>query len=74
MSHIGKRNEINPADMERLHRLMLTAVKGEPVSLVAQAALDICLGLWVNSGDVTKDMALHVVQSQIESLFTERSN
>lgn len=74
MSHIGKRNEINPADMERLHRLMLTAVKGEPVSLVAQAALDICLGLWVNSGDVTKDMALRVVTSQIESLFTERSN
>jgi len=74
MSHIGKRGDINPADMERLHRLMLTAVKGEPVSLVAQAALDICLGLWFNSGDVTKDMALHVVQSQIENLFTERSN
>lgn len=74
MSHIGKRNEINPADMERLHRAMLTAVKGEPVSLVAQAGLDICLGLWARSGDVTRDTALQVVTSQIESLFTERSN
>jgi len=74
MSHIGKRNEINPADMERLHRAMLTAVKGEPVSLVAQAGLDICLGLWARSGDVTRDTALQVVTSQIESMFTERSN
>jgi len=74
MSHVGKRHEINSADMERVTRAMLTAVRGEPVPLVAQAGLDICLGLWAASGDVTREMALMVVTSQIESRFKTRSN
>lgn len=73
MSHIGKRGGINPADMERISRAMLTAVKGEQISLVAQAALDICFGLWLQ-GEVTREQALKVTSSQIESLFVERSN
>jgi len=72
VAHIDKRGSM--PDISDLTRKMMEAAKGHPISEVAQAGLDICLGLWAHSGDVTKDMALRVVTSQIESLFTERSN
>lgn len=72
MAHIGTRSEM--PEIEDLIRAVLMAGQGKPVALVAQAGLDICLGLWLQSGDVTREMAIKVVTSQIESLFRERSN
>jgi hypothetical protein len=72
MAHIDTRGVM--PDISDLTRKMLEAAKGHQVSDVAQAGLDICLGLWAASGDVTREMALMVVTSQIESRFKDRSN
>lgn len=72
MAHIDSRAKM--PDLADLHRAILEAGKGRPPAEVAQAALDVALGLWEMSGDVTREMALMVVTSQIESRFTERSN
>lgn len=72
MAHVGHRMDL--ADTEDLMKRMAQAVDGSEVSAVAQAALDLALGLWAISGDVTREMALQVVTSQIENLFRERSN
>lgn len=62
------------ADIEGLTRAMLECGKGRPVAEVAQAALDIALGLWALSDQVTREMAIEVVTSQINSRFKTRSN
>lgn len=72
MAHINSRGEM--PDLTPLHRAILSACNGKPAAEVAQAALDVTLGIWAASGDVTREMALMVVTSQIETLFTERSN
>lgn len=72
MAHIGARESM--PDLSELVMAMARAGQGHPVANVAQAALDLALGLWAMSGDVTRDMAIQVVTSQIESRFTERSN
>lgn len=72
MAHIGTRDGMT--DISDLVAAMLKCGQGRPAAEVAQAGLDIALGLWAMSGDVTRDMAIQVVTSQIESRFTERSN
>ena len=61
-------------DLEELTRAMLKAAEGQPLANVAQAALEIAFGIWALSGDVTREMAIHVVTSQIEARFKTRSN
>ena len=61
-------------DLEELTRAMLKAAEGQPPANVAQAALDIAFGIWAISEDVTREMAIHVVTSQIEARFKTRSN
>jgi len=72
MAHIGTRDGM--LDLEELRTAMLRCGMGKPAANVAQAALDICLAIWRTSGDVTRDMAIEVVTSQIDGLFKERSN
>jgi hypothetical protein len=72
MSHISKRESM--PDLRDLTIAMARAAEGQPMANVAQAALDLCLGIWALSGDVTREMAIAVVTSQIESRFRERSN
>jgi hypothetical protein len=72
VSHIAKRSDM--ADIGDLIEAMARCGKGRPVAEVAQAALDLALGLWAMSDEVTQEMALRVVTSQIESRFRARSN
>lgn len=72
MAHIGSREAM--PDLTDLHRAILMACNGRSAADVAQAALDVALGIWHLSGDVTRDMAMMVVTSQIEARFSERSN
>jgi hypothetical protein len=72
MAHIGARE--NMPDLRELTTAMARCGEGKPAANVAQAALDLCLGIWFLSGDVTREMAITVVTSQIDGLFKERSN
>ena len=72
MAHIGKREDM--PNVYPLTEAMARCGSGKPVSDVAQAALDLALGLWAISGEVTRDMAVEVVTSQIDALFKNRSN
>lgn len=72
MAHLGNREGM--PDLSDLHRAFIAAGQGRPAAEVAQAALDVALGIWHLSGDVTREMAIHVVTSQIEARFKTRSN
>lgn len=72
MAHVDNRSSM--PDLEPLTRAMLKTAEGQPMAHVAQAALDIALGIWALSGDVTREMAVHVVTSQINARFRTRSN
>lgn len=72
MPIISSRDEM--PDISGLTEAMLKAATGKPMAEVAQAALDIAFGIWSLSGEVTREMAIHVVTSQIDARFKSRSN
>ena len=75
MAHVeGRRTAVDEKAIDEILVALARAAEGKPVALVAQAALDLCLGIWSLDPTVTRDMALQVVTSQIDARFKARSN
>lgn len=72
MAKLGGRE--NLGDTTELVAAMARLCHGQPIALVAQAALDLALGLWAMDPEITREMAIEVVRSQIEARITPRSN
>lgn len=71
--YIGRRSQLDTELLTDLTLKMALCGHGKPVDVVAQAALDLALSVWLSAG-VTRDAVMSVVTDQIDSLFHDRTN
>lgn len=73
MPYIGRADEFDSDEIERLGEKVLEAVKGANPSLAAYVMMRTALAYWVLGG-VTREQAMEVIRANAEAFFTQRTH